>query len=673
MNVVLLNAVLGPLLLLVAVPVIIHLFARSRPPQYRFSSVVFILKILRSTMRIKRPQDWLLLVMRTLLFALAIFLFLRPLFFSQRRLAGRFERKNVVLIVDATASMAYVEGGQTRFAAACAEASEIIGGLSARDRANIVWLKREPEPVFPSLGKNVAYLRDALRRARVTSEAGDTDAAVQAAVLLFDGQAGKNEVCIISDFQRTGWDTSKLTMPDGIEVINVQVGSAEAANGAVMDIYCDPTEPLIGELATVYCDVSNYSSEPRRRKLFLNLPGSRQSRELMIPAWGRATALFRHKFKAAGPQVASVSLSEDGFSEDDERWKVIKVRESLTVGMFAADEQCAAAWKKVLDALGWATVRHITAADLTGELDHDVLMLSGWNGEGRDRLRARIEEGSVVVCNPAHDCAIADVVALAGPLSADPPAGRMRWESSSERLGVSVENVEDELFALFAEGEYGDPARGTFAGRLVFDRGALPSPRILLAYGDGVPALARVGGRSGFVLWNMTLDPDRTSWAGHVEFLPFVSELLLCSRRRTQVVGGQEFVPGSRATCSFEREVLPEDLVLRRSDGSTVPVVEFRREGAVGFSSEKLPETGLYTWEYRGSVWDRAVVNFAVVESDLRAMSEAELSREGTVTVRGGSAVRNLRDGLQLWPYLLAMVVATIVAEGLVLLWVERT
>ena len=65
------NAGLAALLLLGAVPVLIHLFARSRPPAFAFPSVAFLRRVARRTARVKRPQEWLLLAIRTLL-ALAL-------------------------------------------------------------------------------------------------------------------------------------------------------------------------------------------------------------------------------------------------------------------------------------------------------------------------------------------------------------------------------------------------------------------------------------------------------------------------------------------------------------------------------------------------------------------------------------------------------------------------
>src|SRR5512137_1627223 len=122
MNFVLTNALLLPFAALLIVPLI----ARAKPPLYEFSSVEFLRRILRKSIRIKRPQSLLVLLLRTLLCAALIGLFLKPILFGNHRLGGVGAQKNVVVLIDATASMAAVEGTQTRFAAACARAAEVL-------------------------------------------------------------------------------------------------------------------------------------------------------------------------------------------------------------------------------------------------------------------------------------------------------------------------------------------------------------------------------------------------------------------------------------------------------------------------------------------------------------------------------------------------------------------
>ena len=122
MNVSLANPALLPLAALIAAPILIHLFARSRPKSMPFSSIRFIEEIVRKTSRIQQPRSWLILLLRTLFFAALVGVFLKPLLMAPNPLSGDLERKNVVIIIDSTASMAAVEGSRTRFAAACARA-----------------------------------------------------------------------------------------------------------------------------------------------------------------------------------------------------------------------------------------------------------------------------------------------------------------------------------------------------------------------------------------------------------------------------------------------------------------------------------------------------------------------------------------------------------------------
>ncbi|MBU4461115.1 MAG: BatA and WFA domain-containing protein, partial [Verrucomicrobia bacterium] len=256
------NPALWPFLVLATVPLLVHLFARTRPPAYRFSSVEFILRAVRETLRIKRPQNWLLLLLRTALYLAVLLLFLQPLFFSSRGLPGAFERKNVVVIVDATASMGCTEGGQTRFAAACANASDILGGLTARDQANIVWLRSRSRAEFPALGINVSALQVALRRAAVTSETGNPLDAWQMALELLKDAEGRREIHVVSDFQAPQWDRVRLGAPAGVEVVHLRIGDDVVANGALADIHLEPARPLAGEEVSICCEVDNFSPKP---------------------------------------------------------------------------------------------------------------------------------------------------------------------------------------------------------------------------------------------------------------------------------------------------------------------------------------------------------------------------------------------------------------------------
>lgn len=673
------NAALWPFLFLLAVPLLLHLFARTRPPVYVFSSIEFIRRIVRSTLRLKRPKDWLLLLLRTLLFAALVLLFLRPVLFADRKLADPFGKKNVVLVVDATASMAYPDGAQTRFAAACAEASEILSGLTSRDTANIVWLKAAPEPVFPGMGVNFTYLQDALRRRTVTVEAGACDKALALAVSLLEGREGRREICVLSDFQKSAWDNVRPGLPTGVDLIKVKVGAGEAVNQALTDIRMDPPRPLVGEEVALYGDVHNYSPQPMRKTVFLGVGESRLSQDVMAPAWNKATAVFKHRFPESGVYPLTVHLGEDAFPADDRRASSVEVRAFLRVGLLAPEPVTAAAWRRALDNVGWIKTELLTPKDLS--LSLDALLLSGWDGADSERLRGLLQTGCTLVCYPGRELPINRFAALSTVEGLDggarPSTDLFRWEQGQIPHTLKVTREKDELFRLFAGGEFGDFSRAVFQARFAFSVEALPAGDTLMAYDDGVPALMRFSaGKGKLYLWNMPLNPEFGNWTRRADFLPFLCELLSVSRGG----GGQQSMThgltGEGVTLALDREVPRSELTLRGEDGQAVPLRDVRGSGNVTWVADQPLNPGLYTWEHLDKPLAWAAVDFPAIESDLRTKSLREMDTAGAgagTAVSRGFTVRRLRDGVPLWPYLLALAALGALAEGLMALWAVKS
>jgi hypothetical protein len=663
-----------PLLALAAVPILVHLFARSRPPVYRFSSVEFIRRVLRHTLRIKRPQDWILLVLRSLLYATILALFLQPIFFANRGLAGMFQRRNVVVIVDATASMAATEGAQSRFGSACAEASEVLAGLSSRDNANVIWLDAAPDSVYPSLGANVDYLQNALRRAKVSSEGGNPEAALIMAGRMLDGVEGRQEICLISDFQKSAWQDISLAVPPGMDMVTVRIGAEPVPNTAVIDVYGNPPRALTGETVSVCCDVQNFSDQPRQCTVYLNTGQTRLSQDIHLLPWQKRTALFQHRPSGKGIQPVGASITDDAFPGDDRRWGLLDVAESLRVGILPLDSATAAVWQRALDALGWARIEFITRQDLDRELPFDIILLAGWAGPVTDSLRHLLADGATVICAPARDLRPSTVLSLVDiPPVPGAPDAPMPWDRAPDPWRIKVTDSRDPVFRLFADGEHGDPTRGTFQARLKLSATSFPGARTLLSYADEVPALLRIDRAGRLLLWNLPLDPEYTSWPRQTEFLMFFGELLLSTRSavglRDLLVGAE---PGQPLAWPLEREALAADMRLLDREGTPVPLTERRADNRTTFISSPLLRPDLYTWEFQEKSVGHTVVNFPAVESDLRPMSPAEVKHQGAAMVTRGIKIRQLRDGIELWPRLLALGLLLALVEGAILVWVEN-
>src|SRR5688572_1284820 len=128
--------------LLALVPLAAHLFSRTRPRKRPFPSLVLLREAIRRVTRVRRPQDRWLLLLRTLAILAIVLAFLQPWLLSRFSSSGGAP-KTVVLVVDASASMGYVDGTRTRLTQAASAAEEILDSLPRNSRANVVWLRAQ--------------------------------------------------------------------------------------------------------------------------------------------------------------------------------------------------------------------------------------------------------------------------------------------------------------------------------------------------------------------------------------------------------------------------------------------------------------------------------------------------------------------------------------------------
>ncbi|OGV47209.1 MAG: hypothetical protein A2X46_03865 [Lentisphaerae bacterium GWF2_57_35] len=663
---------LWPWLALIAAPLLIHLFALTRPPAYRFSSLEFIRRIVRRTRRIERPQDWLIWLLRTLAIAAAVLMFLRPLLFV-RGGGDVHTARHVVLVVDASASMSSVENAQSRFSSACSEAAEILGGLGAGDTANVVWMKAKPEAVFPSSGINFSYLRDSLRRARVTSEAADVASALKLGVDLLSGLPGRKEICILSDFQKTNWEGVDFKLPPEYKLFTVRVGASDGDNRALARLTAQPVEPLAGETLTLYAEVRNFSPSPRKATVYLNFDERHEQQEVSLEAWGQAAAVFTLRAGQAGSFPVTVRLSEDAFAGDNVRQLLLRVRDRLPIKILASEPETAGYWRRALETLPWAQVTMLASNQWPAEEADDILLLSGWDGAGAETVAKRLQAGRMTIWQPAPETPQERLAALgiAGPGLAT--NGVLSWETAREPYRLTVASPDDPCFALFGHGEYGDPAGGSFLGRLRLPRLDQPSSDLLLAYRDQVPALIRFRFPGVLYLWNLPLQSAAGDWAARPEFLPLLAELLLSGRTfASSGAGSGTLYPGQMASLPAEQAPLNTAFTLEDEQGGKL-LVEARESNAkVYLAAGPVKETGLYRWKAGDETLGWSVVNFPIVESDLRG-GAASSPTTGSPAMSSGREVRQAQTGLNLWPGLVALAGLFLLMESVAVWGASKT
>lgn len=673
MSLTFLNALLWPLVVLVSLPLVIHLFARARPPVLPFSSVTMIRRMVRHTQRIKRPRDWLLWLIRTVMIASLILLFLKPLWFANPRLAAPGEQQAVVILVDASASMAIQEGGQSRFVMACAEASDILNGLGDQDRANIIWLRNRPESIFPAPAVNIRFLQDALRTATVSLELGRPRDAIRLALDMLREIEGRRQIYIISDFQASNWRDIELATPPDVSVALIRVGGdATPDNVAIRRILIDPPHPVAGETVTLFAEIENFSRQPARVTVLLEQAARRDRQPVTLAPRERDTAIFMMGPLATGMHPVAVRIDEDAFAGDNERYAVIPARSGLQTRISDTDPFVSDAWMRALDATEWFSVEL-----WSGEVDApapDAILLAGDALSMVAATTDYLREGGLVIWAPPAGTTPEEMDVVTGTQwgwTAN-TAFALQDAPRDRPFRLRVEDRQDPVFDIFADGVHGDPAQGWFRRRLQIPASTSRAVRTLLQYTDGTPAILHGPvGQGSLVIWNVPVHEDWTDWADQTTFLPFLSELIWTHRSRIgDVFHGLEFEPGDALSFQLELDVLEGDIELRRVDGERVDIQRRETESGALFVSVPVAQPGHYEWRVHDTPVVLQVVNFPAAESEMETMDPTVMDEQWVAIERGRDA-EMLRSGLEIGHYFLLLALVLSVLEGAVL-WENR-
>ena len=642
------------LLALAGVPLLVHLLSRAKPPQYRFSNVEFLKKVLRLTSRFRKPKDWLLLALRTLALLALAAAFLGPLLLSKNApLPG--EKRSLVLLIDRSASMAAKEGAASRFEAACAEAGHLLDAARP-DLANIVWIDAAPDAVFPDPAPNRDFLAEELTKASARPEPGALDAAFELAVRQLRNAGGRRELHVISDFQDSAWKDFAPVVPDDIELRMVPVAKEDVPNLAVTSLVPLPAAPAAGQQMIVQCRVANFSAEARRVSLTLDAGGSRQSQPLDLPPGGEAEAAFTVRCAAPGLLPLAAEIDADAFPADDRRHAIVRVRESIRLAIAApADDPTAKTLAQVARALPWLDA--LPAADPQSPPPCEMICLPAWNGTNPAALRELAARNTAVLVLPSPACP-ANAIATLFAAPADPAASPLGLESSNQGWQAAPA-AEHPAFKLFAGGEFGNPLGGRFLQRVRLT--APPNAAVIATFADGKPALLEAKDIP-LLVSNLALDPAAASWPGEPAFLPAIAEILLHLMPRSS---NESFLaePGSPLAWTNPAADASGAPVLEAPDG-TRPVLNATGDT---WKSETPAIPGIHRWLVSGQPVHLTAVHFPESESRLLPLATPPAAGPAALATSGNAARRAALDqGLPLWPWLVAAALLFLLLEGII-------
>jgi hypothetical protein len=153
------------------IPVLLHLLLKQRNPRMRVSTLRFFeVRDTRSSSR-RKLRNWLLLLLRLLVFALIVLAFARPYLPDGWRGKTQPKRRDVVIIIDPSLSIRSIDSGKPRWPAVLDEARQILAGLADNDRAALIGMGGKAE-VLSGFAPS-AVIRNTLDALKPGSTSGD--------------------------------------------------------------------------------------------------------------------------------------------------------------------------------------------------------------------------------------------------------------------------------------------------------------------------------------------------------------------------------------------------------------------------------------------------------------------------------------------------------------------
>lgn len=336
---------------LVGIPLLIHLLRRRRVKVVQWAAMEFLQQSQKRQRRRLRIEELILLALRTLIVALAILAFGRPVLRAVGiSLLSQNARVYAVIVVDNSFSMEHkARDGRTAWQKAKAAADDVATKiLRSGDSASLVLVSDAANSVVSAPSFDLSLIRQRIGAAATADHATDFAAGAQeVARLLKASKAPTKEVYWITDDQAKAWDRSeKESAKQAWKEIGKQARLVWVSVGAPAnerDNLQVGMPALSRELVTpqlpirIDAPIVNNGNQARSN-LLVELtvdgkPGGTQ--RVSVPAKRSALASFPYRFVTPGTHTGQVALanadSADSLPRDNSTSFAVRSRERIRV------------------------------------------------------------------------------------------------------------------------------------------------------------------------------------------------------------------------------------------------------------------------------------------------------------------------------------------------------
>ena len=327
-------------LLSAAIPLLIHLSRSRKVKTLRFSTTRFLTDQFMRSYRMSRLKELWLLALRMALFAVFAMALAQPLIMPRGGALVSGQSRAVVIVLDDSASMSYVEENLPLFERVKSAAKEIVNGLKSGDVVSVVLAGRRADGVevlFPQPTPELGDVRQALDNAVVKELGTDlTQAVVRAEQLLRGSSHGSKEVYVLSDLQQLeASDAESLaTTSDTSDVLHffVSLRPKQPQNLGITAVQYGASRPMVGVPFALRPHV-RVQGDATTCELELFIDGQKVGEQkldgLQSDRW--SVGRFFHTFERGGWHHGFVQVKDDRYPTDNRRHFAFDVVDSVKV------------------------------------------------------------------------------------------------------------------------------------------------------------------------------------------------------------------------------------------------------------------------------------------------------------------------------------------------------
>ena len=690
------------------IPLIIHLFHKSRFKVVNWGAMHLLSAVLRTNQKRLKLEQWILLAIRSAIPLLLALMMARPMWQGAAGLLGERPTASVVLL-DNSYSMEAGRAGTSNFSLARDETQRLVGELKRGSEAH-VFLMGEGAGLLDEPTRDLTRVTQALAKVGCGYGMARVPAALdEVAATLAKMTEATRQVLILSDFQRVSFPTTEdHTLGQAIERLQHlpvaptitlwDVGVDVRENVAVESLEFSKLMVGVGQKVQLRANLHNFGDTARPDlRVTMKVDGREMATsQVSLGAKAQGQVLFSQVFDRPGSHVVEIASEADAVNADNSFLASIPVRERLTV--LLVDGAPGATPDDLKSETGFAQIalapftagkveqadlietKVIAAADLTAKLISEaaVVVLANVAKLGEAPLQALegfVEQGGGLLVFPGERSDPAwwnGAFAKLAPLPLGARAGDQA--EGAPTTGVLSQRFEHPALEMFNDPRNGGltdlALKAWFRLTPPAPTGGPADPLVMARLTSGDPFLAeKPVGKGRVIACATALDSDWSNLPARPAYVPLIQRL--CVSLASNVYPPRNLRVGEPLVAFVPAESAGKMALLTLPDTSTVKVAVLSQgaRGVVEYPKTQRP--GLYTLLPEGGTPVHFAINADRAESDLDRLTASEVAglakAHGLQLVHSAAELKALdnvqRYGHELWQWALLGLLVLLFAE----------